>query len=928
MSDIRNLGVFENVAALWAAHPEGGQEGDYAYIGVSQEAGTKYRWNKYDRIWENAETVTQSPGRLNELVEGDVEITGDLIVHGSGGGGGGDVDPENLVNEDDVNINTDGKIQFADRAYNALNPNGLGYKILRSDKTFAEQVTDINTIYEIRYAFDLDSESVTIPSGCVLKFNGGNLKNGTIVGNVTSIMGDNKKAFDIETISFSGTWESRMNAAWLGAKANVSDFDNSDIIKAWLGGYADKFKELYFPTGTYYFLTGASLTSDRRNLVLNGCGSTFNINISTDDAYFLTLSNSNQSGSSGENFLLENVRIANVRQTSGNNLSKTRALYLDRAQRFNIQNVQFWYFDIAITLKDCWYGGIGGLSFFYGNRVGISAIKGDYYELNTIEIHNVDFSGVSRSVIESVYPQESGESDADYIMRTGAAAFDAYVLLQGVSLRGCVFEGWDYAVRLNYSKRSSSASVEGGGFTIDGCYFEANRQEDIYAGNGNYANDGSGSSVIRYGHKVNVFGCRFATLKHSAICGGHYVFINNEPITIKVIESSYVSTSIDYDGNITFDISDSPNAAINKYSNIDFNSIYQVNGQRGSGYQSIKPILFSRMANRVQSKLGGFAYDSTSPGSNPFVHSPWSFLTEPVVNYALDIKPFAHYNDIRNSYSKILVPSGDGMIPVSVDSSYNFRALNCNGGIPLYEFLRRWKAGTAYTGRVQNVFPYVVTANPTTGLVTNESGTIVGFGINAIGNTTFSVGYYIFVDAMVTMRFSYNNHKLYADMLQCGRNFKELNKGIDSESSGVRLWGTETQMASVRKRINAVFYDTTNSKLMIYNGFNWVEMTSPYQRYYFNSFGTKLAERATMPDMPGQTFTNLATGIKYTFVFANGLGTAPVWLTSIGQVNDLSHPNGYTDDNTLDYANELSVGEQVMYNGALYKWDGSAFVAV
>ena len=46
----------------------------------------------------------------------------------------------------------------------------MGYVILRKNKTFAEQVTKTNTIYEIRYDFDLGGESVTIPEDCVLKF--------------------------------------------------------------------------------------------------------------------------------------------------------------------------------------------------------------------------------------------------------------------------------------------------------------------------------------------------------------------------------------------------------------------------------------------------------------------------------------------------------------------------------------------------------------------------------------------------------------------------------------------------------------------------------------------------------------------------------------------------------------------------------------
>ena len=83
MSDLRNLGVFESVDALWAAHPEGGQEGDYAYIGASQEAGTKYRWNKYERIWENSATVTETAARIARVVDGDLQVNGNETVGGN-----------------------------------------------------------------------------------------------------------------------------------------------------------------------------------------------------------------------------------------------------------------------------------------------------------------------------------------------------------------------------------------------------------------------------------------------------------------------------------------------------------------------------------------------------------------------------------------------------------------------------------------------------------------------------------------------------------------------------------------------------------------------------------------------------------------------------------------------------------------------------
>lgn len=60
----------------------------------------------------------------------------------------------------------------------------LGYKVLDPRKSFAEQVTDANTIYEIRDEFNLNGESVTIPTGCILKFNGGKILNGVLVGAV------------------------------------------------------------------------------------------------------------------------------------------------------------------------------------------------------------------------------------------------------------------------------------------------------------------------------------------------------------------------------------------------------------------------------------------------------------------------------------------------------------------------------------------------------------------------------------------------------------------------------------------------------------------------------------------------------------------------------------------------------------------------
>ena len=66
----------------------------------------------------------------------------------------------------------------------------LGYKVLSSNKSFAEQVTKANMIYEIRHNFDLNNVSdFPIPENCTLNFVGGKITNGTIVGNKTNLAG-------------------------------------------------------------------------------------------------------------------------------------------------------------------------------------------------------------------------------------------------------------------------------------------------------------------------------------------------------------------------------------------------------------------------------------------------------------------------------------------------------------------------------------------------------------------------------------------------------------------------------------------------------------------------------------------------------------------------------------------------------------------
>lgn len=87
------------------------------------------------------------------------------------------------INEDDLAIN-DNKIEFADRHQDSSNL--MGYKIVRKNiingKNIITQdmINTPNTVYEIRYNFDLNVQELIIPSNCILQFNGGSVNNGTL----------------------------------------------------------------------------------------------------------------------------------------------------------------------------------------------------------------------------------------------------------------------------------------------------------------------------------------------------------------------------------------------------------------------------------------------------------------------------------------------------------------------------------------------------------------------------------------------------------------------------------------------------------------------------------------------------------------------------------------------------------------------------
>ena len=80
-------------------------------------------------------------------------------------------------------------------------------------RTFSNQVTSPNTVYVIRYGFDLRGEKVVIPPNCVLKFSGGYVCNGALEFSDTYICGRKTKHI-LNNINVSGKIKGDCYAEW------------------------------------------------------------------------------------------------------------------------------------------------------------------------------------------------------------------------------------------------------------------------------------------------------------------------------------------------------------------------------------------------------------------------------------------------------------------------------------------------------------------------------------------------------------------------------------------------------------------------------------------------------------------------------------------------------------------------------------------
>lgn len=164
------------------------------------------------------------------------------------------------LNPEDLQKNSSGQIEEANRAYDTSTFSGLGYRILRkniqSNKNVLTQsmINMPNNVYKIRYDFDLNGATINLPANSVLQFVGGSIKNGTLNGNNTVIEADSN-AVIFDSVVIEGTWNvEHIYDSWFAFNTSPSYVSNQIITNILALSNDDVYNTIHFDADrTYYF---------------------------------------------------------------------------------------------------------------------------------------------------------------------------------------------------------------------------------------------------------------------------------------------------------------------------------------------------------------------------------------------------------------------------------------------------------------------------------------------------------------------------------------------------------------------------------------------------------------------------------------------------------------------------------------------------
>lgn len=292
------------------------------------------------------------------------------------------VNVTNYPDDEDI-VSVDNMLKLKDREVDAALFQSKGYVILRKNLCLVngtvkniltqDMINQPNTIYEIRYDFDLNSNIINIQEGCTIKFKGGSLINGTLNGNVLMCgyghtdCNITKCEIDFDA-SLYITPNNKENTAELQRVLNIAGNISGKV-------YFSKTLDIYY-SNKVCVLSNSIIDFKNVTLIQHGIGSTF-MNI----------------GNSKETYDDENIQLYNITARSYERAARGRVFWFEGVRNLIIEN--FNYVDSCTLETESGYYGAWAIT-----------ISGYNITLRNIIINNYEgglyYDGIHFEFVENV----------------------------------------------------------------------------------------------------------------------------------------------------------------------------------------------------------------------------------------------------------------------------------------------------------------------------------------------------------------------------------------------------------------------------------------------------------------------------------------------------------------------------------------------
>ena len=317
------------------------------------------------------------------------------------------------------------QLVLGNRPYNPSDFSGKGYKVLekniqtvggvKKNILTAIMINQPNTIYEIRYDFDLGGETVEMQEGCTLKFNGGSLTNGNLVGNNTYVKTTSMSKI-FSNIIFGGNWNCNVcYAEWFGA-IQGSDIDNSEAIQKALN-----FSNVDLNGKEFKVANGIIIS----NTLSNGCITVMS-NIDEPIKYVLDASNIWRNKIKDITIKGNNKAYTGVYASKGQNTNVIDNLYIEKCINYGLDlnncylgyysNIFIWHCGTGIRLEAAHNVRLYRAETKYCNT-GIDVVSGGSLILDTIDTsycsnYDIFLEYSTATKITTWYTETHGENGA------------------------------------------------------------------------------------------------------------------------------------------------------------------------------------------------------------------------------------------------------------------------------------------------------------------------------------------------------------------------------------------------------------------------------------------------------------------------------------------------------------------------------------